>query len=681
MPPKRVNRTKCVYCGTSYESKSLARHIKSCHRDKIVSHQCRACQAFMSDKNSLANHYAKCKKYKVYTETQNKNADKRREFYSNVQAQEEDMKKEGWILETFNDFKVQGLNYEHSNNIQGFNDDNSTRIAESCEEFLKNINRVRFILNYNCEFYSVDDSTENQKIEVKHFILDSKSYIVNNLAEFRGYLTNAIEDIVEKVGEVQQGNSKLMLKNIKAVTVSLSAYSRNKGDLNNNFLRNAGSFIDIQEILPKKKGITNIKNFDDKCLIWCIIAHFIRPINNANRVQHYTPYEDCVDIPDDIDLRNLTERDLAKIEKLNNIRINIIALKDDVDKLNIRDIKRQVFQARKQHEVQMTDMDESLYLQEESNDAIIFNEVEDEEKEYHEDELLDQVAENFYEEDQDDYNDLNFNRYSDDLFYPHRVSKYEIRPNAEFQLDFYGHEVPYGLDLTKREINLLLVSNYMNSHLILINNINIFFHREFVCTNCFCFRCNKTSKLAIEQHQRLCLSNDECKIVIPNKEKGEHFVVFRNIKNCHKLWGGVIYADFETTVTPIPFEPGNTEKRFELIPNSFGISYLSFNSENNFIGTYDDPDPKKVLLNFKQQLKYFAKITYKNCVDATFNKFDMRRLNEEQRQLLMNSDHCNICLTKYFVPDSSTTNDELAENEKNIKIIHHDHFTGGYFIF
>ena len=75
----------------------------------------------------------------------------------------------------------------------------------------------------------------------------------------------------------------------------------------------------------KKRAVLNIQNEDQYCFVWCILAHK-HPVDfkhNANRVNHYRPYWNELDITD---LEFPTPlKQIPAFEKKNKLSINVFA--------------------------------------------------------------------------------------------------------------------------------------------------------------------------------------------------------------------------------------------------------------------------------------------------------------------------------------------------------------------
>ena len=92
-----------------------------------------------------------------------------------------------------------------------------------------------------------------------------------------------------------------------------------------------GSFIELPAPLKKKTSLLNIKNTDDRCILWCIAAA-LHPQDRANNPNRITAYKDHIS---SINTGNITfpvaVKDIPKLEKLNDFRINVFGYSHDPD--------------------------------------------------------------------------------------------------------------------------------------------------------------------------------------------------------------------------------------------------------------------------------------------------------------------------------------------------------------
>jgi len=90
------------------------------------------------------------------------------------------------------------------------------------------------------------------------------------------------------------------------------------------------SYIQLPTELINKKCCVNIKNTDNKCFDWCLIASRVYDdikSKDKNEVYHYKKNLDKIKIPDDIQYPVRTD-DICKYEDLNDIQINVFSFKD-----------------------------------------------------------------------------------------------------------------------------------------------------------------------------------------------------------------------------------------------------------------------------------------------------------------------------------------------------------------
>ena len=145
-------------------------------------------------------------------------------------------------------------------------------------------------------------------------------------------LAAAMRDIHIQSEEFQAQGSGWALERVVSLTVHTVAYQPLMGN----------SYIKLPDYIAKKRAVLNIQNKDQKCILWSILAHFhpMRWNENANRVTKYQPYEH------ELNMAGVSYptplHDISKIEKNNNLSINVIGY-DSTDGLYplriTRDIK------------------------------------------------------------------------------------------------------------------------------------------------------------------------------------------------------------------------------------------------------------------------------------------------------------------------------------------------------
>ena len=89
----------------------------------------------------------------------------------------------------------------------------------------------------------------------------------------------------------------------------------------------ASSYIPLPPVIQKRKACINVKNDDEKCFLWSVLAALHPAVKNVDRVAKYTPFEA------EIDMTGISypvaTKDVDKVESMNNISINVFGLEDN----------------------------------------------------------------------------------------------------------------------------------------------------------------------------------------------------------------------------------------------------------------------------------------------------------------------------------------------------------------
>ena len=92
----------------------------------------------------------------------------------------------------------------------------------------------------------------------------------------------------------------------------------------------AGSYLRLPEKIRSSTSVLNIKNDDNLCALWCILAHLYPKYKDStkqNRNNKPAAYEEHKDQIDTDDLQfPLRISDIGKLERLNNLSINVFTL-------------------------------------------------------------------------------------------------------------------------------------------------------------------------------------------------------------------------------------------------------------------------------------------------------------------------------------------------------------------
>ena len=171
--------------------------------------------------------------------------------------------------------------------------------------------KINTVLNLILEAdKDVGDGSYRTIILEENFYVSSVCDIIHNEDDINEFSSG--EKIFKAVNECRFESSSIRIAGVREHYINVYKYTPLKG----------GSYID----LPKKfknssKGLINIISKDDKCFMWCHIAHLFPVPVSKNRVSKYRKHEKDVDYTGIKFLVTLDQ--INKKENLNEINFNI----------------------------------------------------------------------------------------------------------------------------------------------------------------------------------------------------------------------------------------------------------------------------------------------------------------------------------------------------------------------
>ena len=128
------------------------------------------------------------------------------------------------------------------------------------------------------------------------------------------YMISLSEDIKCKMLNFEKKDSGWSLHKIKYIEMNVNQFNPLRGS----------SYIDLPIDIKRKKAVINVQNNDVQCLKWALLSALYPANSNPNRVSSYVRNErklnfDGISFP-------VKLKDLEKVEKLNNISINVFGL-------------------------------------------------------------------------------------------------------------------------------------------------------------------------------------------------------------------------------------------------------------------------------------------------------------------------------------------------------------------
>ena len=94
------------------------------------------------------------------------------------------------------------------------------------------------------------------------------------------------------------------------------------------------SYTPLPDFIKNKKCCINIKNTDNKCFLWSILASIHPALRDRERVSKYTQYESELRVGNINITDGMKVHDIVRFERLNKIGVNVFSL-DECNKINI----------------------------------------------------------------------------------------------------------------------------------------------------------------------------------------------------------------------------------------------------------------------------------------------------------------------------------------------------------
>lgn len=126
-----------------------------------------------------------------------------------------------------------------------------------------------------------------------------------------------------RMSEFEKKDSGWSLKKILFVDMNVNKFNPLKGS----------SFLDLPNDIKSKKAVINVQNNDYQCLKWALLSAMFPAPKNANRTATYLQHQNKLNFANINFPVKIT--DIKKVEKLNNISINVFGLEyNSISKTN-----------------------------------------------------------------------------------------------------------------------------------------------------------------------------------------------------------------------------------------------------------------------------------------------------------------------------------------------------------
>ena len=163
---------------------------------------------------------------------------------------------------------------------------------------------------------TTDQGTLEERMQNNH--LSTPTFKAFNQLDIDTDLPTAYKNLFVKFDEQEREGSGWVLDKILQIEV----HTATLGPLQ------TSSYIELPKKIKHSKGVINIKNEDNMCFLWSVLAHLHPETDNSTRVNQYQPFQQELNV-EGITFQTPIHQ-IPKFEQMNNISINVFGLENDV---------------------------------------------------------------------------------------------------------------------------------------------------------------------------------------------------------------------------------------------------------------------------------------------------------------------------------------------------------------
>ena len=154
-------------------------------------------------------------------------------------------------------------------------------------------------------------TTADGKSKVERPYFSSKPYTILSQHDIENAIAKAQSVIETNIDKWTKEGSGWVVSRVETMYVNIAKYAPLKGS----------SYIELPKYLKNKKALINVKNEDQKCLMWALLCALHPVGKNSDRVSKYEPYENelnftGVNFP-------VPLNQIPNVEHQNNLSINV----------------------------------------------------------------------------------------------------------------------------------------------------------------------------------------------------------------------------------------------------------------------------------------------------------------------------------------------------------------------
>lgn len=172
------------------------------------------------------------------------------------------------------------------------------------------------------------EKNEETVEELKHF--NTKTFPIFYVSDLEKLFDKNVSAVTLKdMEEFEDRESGWTLKRVELLNVIINKYNPMR----------CGCHLPLPDVINKKKACINIKNSNDECFKWSVIAALTHlkgyKIHNASNVSEYRKYESEFNLNFDKLGFPIRLTDISKFEEKNNLSINLYILQYESNKYKV----------------------------------------------------------------------------------------------------------------------------------------------------------------------------------------------------------------------------------------------------------------------------------------------------------------------------------------------------------
>jgi len=211
-----------------------------------------------------------------------------------------------------------------------FLEDAANVVCERLRDILRRNNCVKVNTAFNGEF-TTRDKRANKSITTKNCELFRETDV------HEWYRQHVIEPTMTSFEEFQERDSGWALSQILNLTVNVNKCNPMR----------AGCNVAVPSKIAARKAVVCVKSMDDKCLAWSVVASLYPAEHNVDRQSSYPHYTTVLNV-EGVEFP-ATLKDVTRLERLNNVSINVYTLEECGNKLNVLPIRLSNEKKRDRH--------------------------------------------------------------------------------------------------------------------------------------------------------------------------------------------------------------------------------------------------------------------------------------------------------------------------------------------